>query len=584
MGVCTNDKIWWKDRHTLATLFLCVPLFFLLIPMGYRSALVERNSVFTEEIEALRVNDEALTTRSLLIRILLQGDETCSISRESENNLRDRIERGVSKSDVGDVRFRFEYLKREKNDGEGVKSVIARVLDNKIESLYDIDDTLQTVYDNYTADSSTYVFIAVASASFERTRFVMGRYRCGWIRISCKDSTTANNFRTTAGLMVETLSLLAGRSLKAPLGASAASPVALDHQLTFTFAIEEPLTSKSQQIHWDFAEVHRRFLWPFLHKIRRVSRFDVQSQYLRHIFLGKPMDKKIVKSDVLAFTRGRSLNFGLDVADRYPRARHLHFVLYLPSHARQPLSIFRDRHHRRNSQNEGADALVVTNWGGLSILNYVGHYNVSAASNGPHMLPTNTTLKRHMGVFVSQLRRHLGLRGTNEYSRDASEATKDMITFLAAREDGICQWELDALHWRQIGALRRRTVETLQSLSRTIVSSTDMVVKPHMTSLVRTSLDLLQHGDDLLSSSQDRVEAVDALRGALELAEGAAYDPTTIRAEHFDPEYFLCIFLPLLAPSALPVLAAVARELKKMRGRVFRSVFSSAGARKTKTT
>lgn len=199
------------------------------------------------------------------------------------------------------------------------------------------------------------------------------------------------------------------------------------------------------------------------------------------------------------------------------------------------------------------NSFLISRWGGISILNRDN--NVSASP-----VITVQELEPVIKVFLTQLR---DLMGLTDFS--AAKTSSHPIVFHKLMNEAPTAWELDNL-------LRRRSAEnlvdsltTLRSLAKLVRDTPNMVVLDHIQKDVVDALSDIERSCKKLAEQGASMEALSASREALIKSETAFFDPTMVSMLYFPDEHKYAIYMPLFVPVSVPLVMAVARELKKRR-------------------
>ncbi|CUA73717.1 GPI transamidase component PIG-S homolog [Schizosaccharomyces pombe 972h-] [Rhizoctonia solani] len=220
----------------------------------------------------------------------------------------------------------------------------------------------------------------------------------------------------------------------------------------------------------------------------------------------------------------------------------LHFVLFVPSHARRPLYI-------QDSQGKITqfNSFLVPQWGGIAILNPRSEGTANSVLS-PH------DLKPIFHIFRKQLEGLLGVPALPppfDLRLDRGSTSKQVLS----------GWQLDTL-------LRRRTLENIQGSVQTlssIVGLAGQIENMPIGSSVR---------DDVLSALEELSQTHNATYPtqtlthsalSLQLASRAFFNPTMVGLLYFPAEHKYAVYTPLFAPIAVPLVVSVIRELKSRR-------------------
>lgn len=138
------------------------------------------------------------------------------------------------------------------------------------------------------------------------------------------------------------------------------------------------------------------------------------------------------------------------------------------------------------------------------------------------------------------------------------------MSFEAAKKSGITLLEKDNLIRTRTLENAGNTISTLKSLGQLVDEIPNMVVQEHINLKVRTSLGHLEAARECLEK-EDFMGALEHSIEAVELAEKAFFDPTMVSMLYFPDEHKYAIYMPLFVPTSVPLIAALIKEIKKLK-------------------
>ncbi|KAG1471953.1 hypothetical protein G6F56_001823 [Rhizopus delemar] len=222
----------------------------------------------------------------------------------------------------------------------------------------------------------------------------------------------------------------------------------------------------------------------------------------------------------------------------------IHFILYSPSQEEFPLRI-----HDTQGQPLLTNAFLIPRWGGIMIKN---------AKLSTEYKFTKSELQPILKTFLSQLRSLIGVKDLK------SRKFEGLVSFEAAKKSGITLLEKDNLIRTRTLENAGNTISTLKSLGQLVDEIPNMVVQEHINLKVRTSLGHLEAARECLEK-EDFMGALEHSIEAVELAEKAFFDPTMVSMLYFPDEHKYAIYMPLFVPTSVPLIAALIKEIKKLK-------------------
>ncbi|KAJ2771027.1 GPI transamidase component, partial [Coemansia nantahalensis] len=346
-----------------------------------------------------------------------------------------------------------------------------------------------------------------------------------------------------------------------------------EYAVTLTLLNEDPV--EGAVVDWDIEQALAAYMQPLVRAVQPLAKLALSSQVLYH---GGPPPVTPLKADNLTYLTPDMLPHFVNspswnLASVDPISPMLNFVLFVPTLAAQPMRIMDEDQAARSGRKSagslpGSDAFLVSQWGGVAIANLP-----KGTRPGDRVVLSQDAMQRYMGLFITQLRQHLGVRSDIPLApRRKSQAAKSAIDWVRvdlATDSGISGWEFDALLRQWLVRNRQTAITTLQSLMRLVDSLQNMVVMDEIKDQVDRSLRALHEIDDTLASrSAPRLGYLDAFTSAataLGLAEAAFFDPTMVSMLYFPDQHKFAIYMPFFLPVAVPLLAAIKKIFAERR-------------------
>lgn len=121
-------------------------------------------------------------------------------------------------------------------------------------------------------------------------------------------------------------------------------------------------------------------------------------------------------------------------------------------------------------------------------------------------------------------------------------------------------WQVDALVRKRLAEATKETVETLAAIVKLVADIPNMPIGPDVQRGVRESLAELSKAEEALWVSP--AKALRHAARALEEASKAYFNPTMLALLYFPDEHKYTVYAPFFGPVAVPLLAALAKEVK----------------------
>ncbi|KAJ1732956.1 GPI transamidase component [Coemansia biformis] len=361
------------------------------------------------------------------------------------------------------------------------------------------------------------------------------------------------------------------------LGAHAALKYAPEYAVTLTLLNEDPVDGAV--VDWDIESALAAYMQPLVRAMQPLTKLALSSQVLFHA--GPPPVAPLKAGNLTYLTPEMLSHFAnspsWNLASVDPISPTLNFVLYAPALASQPLRIMDERQADRASRKStntplpGADAFLVSQWGGVAIANLP-----KSTRPGDTVVLSQAAMQRYMGLVIAQLRQHLGVRSDvplaprqTRAASQKSDGSPSWVLVAQATDTGLSGWEFDALMRQWLVANRQTAITTLQSLMRLVDSLQNMVVMDEIKDQVDKSLRALHAIDEALgSTAAPRLGYLDAFASAASasgLAEAAFFDPTMVSMLYFPDQHKLAIYMPYFLPVTIPLLAAIKKIFTERR-------------------
>ena len=461
--------------------------YIIVIPIGYWLSTVERASLPEKTVlDEIRVEEPKI--ENVIVAYANDCEEDFMKEMMSENDLNVLYCNNNSNNELCTEKIR-DILQDHSLSDEKVDEALRREIPSS--------DTIA-------------MFVHLSSTKKTKTTTTMGRYRHGWIQSSCD---------RTQDVKLELNNLMRNENHRFP-------GLDLSYRLTFSLVTERP---ERDHIHsWNFQELKREYIDPFLIGIQDVAHVEVRSREMYHIEITSSTNQRNVLklSDLEGFLGMHDWDFGIKLKEN--RQKQFHFILYIPERTRRPLLL----------EKSGAHAFLIPEWGGVSILN--------------EAVTTNHTIMRdHMGTFLFQLRELLGIS-----AQDSSLNDDDKNLRKFAPGVGISTWESDWIRRNQVRVLIENIKRTLKSSINLMEGMSHMNVPAHVSKKMHRSIDLLLNGVKEVKENDNLTRGLFLLRQAMSVANEVYYDHDTVPQEYFVEEHLAAVYLPLLLPLLLPLIVA----------------------------
>ncbi|KAK5172071.1 GPI transamidase component [Saxophila tyrrhenica] len=332
---------------------------------------------------------------------------------------------------------------------------------------------------------------------------------------SMVDETAFTTHRPAGQLSPEARATLDGKKTRAFKYAS-------DYHLTFSM-----FTSSATPSSWDIEGALENTINPLIARFSSISKFTVDTQVQLYASFSPSIAGPLYDESTREWQLQRSDLSGFINAAEWPLSPGIgagptiNFVLFVPSKDQSPLVI----------AETGGNSWLIPQWGGVQILNPSGKQpeRLSASDLEPVML-----------TFADQLSSLLGLPSSPpSLALRISSLTRERATSIIISASST------------LGALARLTLK-LKSIAipESVAKSVDQTIH---------HLDQACRG---LQSGQYH-EALENARTAEEEAEQAFFEPSMVGQVYFPDEHKVAVYVPLLGPMAVPLIMALAKELRE---------------------
>ncbi|KIM86728.1 hypothetical protein PILCRDRAFT_815979 [Piloderma croceum F 1598] len=313
------------------------------------------------------------------------------------------------------------------------------------------------------------------------------------------------------------------------------------YRLAFTMLNED--AAAGQAVHgWDIQDAIAQHISPHLLRLSVLHNFTIESQVQFHAPLAfKPIPISVdgraahglMPEDLTVFVNSAQWTLSSSVSNDPV----LHFILYVPSVTQRPLYIL-----NADGTTSRSTAFLLPQWGGIVLFN----------PPPPSDLHQHTHLSSHslmpiMNSFSTQLLALLGVPPLPPAVRCTQS------------NSSLTDWQLDALLRRRILENVDKSTKTLGSIVQLVDQIENMPVGPDVRGDVQDALIALDKV--FVSSRNSTIETLLHSSQALSLASRAFFNPGMLALLYFPAEHKYAVYTPLFASVAVPLLAAVGREL-----------------------
>ncbi|KAJ2681736.1 GPI transamidase component, partial [Coemansia spiralis] len=183
-----------------------------------------------------------------------------------------------------------------------------------------------------------------------------------------------------------------------------------EYAVTLTLLNEDPV--EGAVVDWDIEQALAAYMQPLVRALQPLTKLALSSQVLYHA--GPPPVTPLKAGNLTYLTPDMLPHFAnspsWNLASVDPISPMLNFVLFVPTLAAQPMRIMDEGHEARASGKPtgtlpGRDAFLVSQWGGVAIADLPRD-----TRPGDKVVLSQDAMQRYMGLFIAQLRQHLGVR------------------------------------------------------------------------------------------------------------------------------------------------------------------------------
>ncbi|KAF9234268.1 phosphatidylinositol-glycan biosynthesis class S protein-domain-containing protein [Melanogaster broomeanus] len=324
------------------------------------------------------------------------------------------------------------------------------------------------------------------------------------------------------------------------------------YRLAFTLLNENAASDRlvdSWDIQSAIAGKFFRFIWstdhmlPIISRLNMLHNFTIESQVQYHAPLAFEPSQLTVANNTLHGLTPEDLTVFINSAEwtlssSVSNDPVLHFVLFIPSPAHQPLHIL-DAHGSPTRQN----AFLLPQWGGIFILN-----RHAEAATVTHL--TTTDLVPVFSAFGHQLSVLLGVSPLPDGVRSEEYSL-------------LSDWQLDTLLRYRTSENTLGSQETLYSIVKLVDQIGNMPVDQEVRGDVHDALTAL--GEAYRSAVGSPAVALRWSGEALSLASHAFFNPGMLALLYFPAEHKYAVYTPLFASISVPLIVALGREVYAWR-------------------
>ncbi|PSK50381.1 GPI transamidase component PIG-S [Elsinoe australis] len=283
---------------------------------------------------------------------------------------------------------------------------------------------------------------------------------------------------------------------------------------------------------WEIKAALDEYIQPLLSSFSAISTFTVDTQVQLYASLPPSMQGPTLDEKTKQWTLERSDLSGFINAAEWPLSPSIgagptiNFVLYVPSEKQRPLLL----------RETGGTSWMIPQWGGVQILN-----------------PTSAQVKR--GALVKEDLQPIMLTFTEQ-----------LVTLLGLpRTPSSLPIQLGTLTRERAASLILSASSTLGALSRLTLKLTSIAIPETVAQSVDKTIGHLDQACNDLRNARYN-SALEHARIAENEAEQAFFEPSMVGQVYFPDEHKVAVYVPMLGPMAVPLVMALLKELKKLRG------------------
>ena len=384
---------------------------------------------------------------------------------------------------------------------------------------------------------------------------VLGTGRSAWIR--CADAAPP---AAVAAATAAAVCSLGGWSMPGP--ALGRLPLGPGGAATLSFALLIGGDGGDDAWGWDFQSAAKRWIEPLLGMLRPLGQLDAVS----HVAVAAALPAAAAQqaawdSGLQAWAMPHSATpFFIDSDWRLRSAAArsgrpvIHFIAFVPPQPLCPLRLLAP-----GDTATAANGFTVPAWGALAVSN-----PTDGCGNGTEPRRRRTVSPRELdrlcAVWVAQLRALLGLPPV---PRAYSDGAGGALVAALPSAGGMSVWEVDLLLRRRATHDAAAARASLAALSRVVGAQSSMGVPPAVAALAHLALDAAARARSAAAAQAQATAAVEAGE-ATAAAEAAFFHPTILPQMYFPNDQKLAVFMPLLLPTALPLVMALLKEARPL--------------------
>ncbi|KAJ3744970.1 phosphatidylinositol-glycan biosynthesis class S protein-domain-containing protein [Lentinula detonsa] len=333
-------------------------------------------------------------------------------------------------------------------------------------------------------------------------------------------------------------------SLLAPKMDHRAAQYSPRFRLSFTLLNED--SSAGQVItSWDIQQAIARHIHPITSALGILHNYTIESQVQYHALLA--FEPRSLSNGTVFGLTPEDLTIFINSAEWTLSSSSsndpvFHFVLFIPSARRRPLTILNS-----DGTPSSSSAFLIPQWGGIVILNLPPPPPTTLHLDLPDLQSSFSSFSRHLLTLLGFPR------------------LPPSISYSSSSNTSLSSWQIDTLLRQRIHENVIQSHNTLQS-TVTLVSQIDgMPVDEQVQSQVQGSLSTLHELFRYASVNLTFAEMLAYSAQALTLSSKAFFHPGMLAMLYFPAEHKYAVYTPLFASAMIPLLAAALREIAAWR-------------------